>query len=202
MVQAGQHMSQAGQHLVLSSLFKLIGTTNKQYVEFGYNTNEICGYTGPNTCMMWRAGWTGLLMDGGHQNESINLQREMISSVNIASLFRKHSVPRDVDYVSVDIDSSDIWVLDRLLEEYAPRVVSCEYNSNVRRACVASRAAANGRSARGWCSLWPPRVRVMQPGVLRGCCAARSWALAAARVAVPLELRPHVSGRGPFALCP
>ena len=42
-------------------------------------------------------------------------------------------MPRELDYLSIDIDSTDIWVWRALLKsgKYRPRVVSIEYNSNL-----------------------------------------------------------------------
>lgn len=56
----------------------------------------------------------------------------MIFPDNIVSLLDKYGVPKDVDYISVDVDSFDIWVLDAILESgrYRPRVISIEYNIN------------------------------------------------------------------------
>ena len=46
-------------------------------------------------------------------------------------LFRQHGVSIEVDYVSIDIDSFDLWVLRALLaSEFRPRVLTVEYNSN------------------------------------------------------------------------
>ena len=124
--------SQGAQSAVLGELFKIVGTTNRQYVEFGYNSNLLCAGSGANTCRLHRQGWQGLLLDGGHQNASINLQLEMISSANIVHLFRKYAVRADVDYVSMDMDSCDLWVLEALLSsEYRPRVISAEFNTNI-----------------------------------------------------------------------
>ncbi|KAL1525769.1 hypothetical protein AB1Y20_020612 [Prymnesium parvum] len=124
--------SQDAQAYVLDHLFQLIGTTNKEYVEFGYNTNLLCGGSGANTCRLHQQGWRGLLLDGGHQNTSINLHREMISSANIVHLFRKYGVSTDVDYVSMDMDSCDLWVLESLLSsKYSPRVITAEFNTNI-----------------------------------------------------------------------
>lgn len=70
-------------------------------------------------------------MDGGHENPSINLHREMIFPNNISTLFRKHHVPLQFDYLSVDLDSFDLFVLYNILEAgYRPRVISAEYNAN------------------------------------------------------------------------
>jgi hypothetical protein len=37
-------------------------------------------------------GWRGLLMDGGHENPSINLHRELIYPAKIVQLFEKYEV--------------------------------------------------------------------------------------------------------------
>ena len=73
--------------------------------------------------------WSGLLMDGGHTNASINLHREIITSANVVELFGKHAVPYEPDYVSIDIDSTDLWILRAVLASaYRPRVLTVEYN--------------------------------------------------------------------------
>lgn len=98
--------------------------------ECGYDADDLAGGGGSNTHHL-RAhyGWTGLLLDRGHANASINLHRELISSRNVLELFRKHGVPLEPDYVSIDIDSTDLWVLRALLASpVRPRVVSVEYN--------------------------------------------------------------------------
>tara|TARA_B110001452_G_scaffold16211_1_gene13301 strand:- start:2433 stop:2918 length:486 start_codon:yes stop_codon:yes gene_type:complete len=123
-------LSQGGQHHVLRWLFKTIGTTNRYYVEFGFNPNEHCRGSGPNSCSLWLEGWDGLLLDGNSHNESINLHTHFLSSANIVSLFRRYRVPESPDYVSVDIDSTDLWILRSILASvYRPRVISVEFNS-------------------------------------------------------------------------
>ena len=104
--------SQGSQAHVLNEIFRIVGTTAKDYVEFGYNTNLLCAGSGANTCRLHQQGWKGLLLDGGHENTSINLHREMISSANIVHLFRKYRVRLEVDYVSEDMDSSECAAAD------------------------------------------------------------------------------------------
>ncbi len=98
--------------------------------ECGYDADDLSGGGGSNTHhLRSHYGWTGLLLDRGHANASINLHRELISSRNVLELFRKHGVPLEPDYVSIDIDSTDLWVLRALLASpVRPRVVSVEYN--------------------------------------------------------------------------
>ena len=68
-------------------------------------------------------------MDGRFNNASINLHAESVYSTNIISLFRKYGVPSPPDYISVDIDSADLWIMRSILaSEYAPRLLQVEYN--------------------------------------------------------------------------
>ena len=67
---------------------------------------------------------------GNYANSSFTV-RTLVHSTNIASLFAENGVPKDVDYVSIDIDSADIWVLQALLTAgWRPLVISVEYNPN------------------------------------------------------------------------
>lgn len=124
----GQIHSQWNQDGVLQYIFESIGVTNKYFVEFGFDRNEYV--FGANTHLLYEAGWRGLLMDGGHENATINLHREMISIDTIVDLFKKYKVPKEPDYVSVDLDSCDIWVMMEIAKAYRPRVMTVEYNSN------------------------------------------------------------------------
>lgn len=77
--------------------------------------------------------FTGLLMDGGHSRPEINLQKEMMYSHNIASLFSKHSVPSpSFDHLTVDLDQNTFWVaLEVLRAGYRPRSLAVEINRNL-----------------------------------------------------------------------
>ena len=96
-------------------------------MEFGFPV-----VAGSNTETLRLQGWRGVRFDGDHHDEAAGVYREFVSSSSIVSLFRKYNVAADVDYVSIDIDSSDLWVLRALLssEAYKPKVISVEYNSN------------------------------------------------------------------------
>jgi hypothetical protein len=124
--------SQSGQDGSLEYIFRHIGEGGRRFVEFGFNGDSYESDSGANTHSLYLRGWSGLLLDGGHSNASINLHAEWITPENIVSLFEKYSVPREVDYVSIDMDSCDLWVFRAILASgrYRPRVVSVEYNSN------------------------------------------------------------------------
>lgn len=124
--------SQSNQDGVIQCIFDNIGVTNKFCVEFGFNTNTITGGSGANVArLVVEDGWKCLLLDRDIENLSINLHKEMLTPSNICEVFKKYEVPVMPDYVSIDVDSIDLWLMKALLEGgYLPRVISVEYNSN------------------------------------------------------------------------
>ena len=63
-------------------------------------------------------------MDGGNEDSKINLKKEMFWPDNILELFTKYEVRREFDLLSVDMDSYDWWILEKILEDgYRPRVI-------------------------------------------------------------------------------
>lgn len=122
--------SEGNQDCMLDIIFGNLGTTNRYFVEYGFNTGQQCSASGPNTCKLWKDGWQGLLLDGSHENESINLHSHFLYEDNIQEIFQQYDVPRDFDFLSSDMDSHDFFVLSSILERYKPRVVTTEYNSN------------------------------------------------------------------------
>ena len=122
--------SQGNQDCILDRIFEVIGTTNKYYVEYGFNANNQCTGTGPNTCKLWKDGWNGLLLTAEFENISINLRKHFIFSTTIHEIFEGYNVPISPDFISSDMDSYDLFVLQKILQKYTPRVVTTEYNSN------------------------------------------------------------------------
>lgn len=118
--------SQNGEDGILEAIFAMIGTTNKFYVEFGAED----GIQTNTRYLMKRKGWTGLLMDGGHDDPTINLHKEFITVENIEGLFAKYGVPGEFDLLSVDIDGNDYWVWKAIVN-YRPRAVVIEYNAHL-----------------------------------------------------------------------
>ena len=63
-------------------------------------------------------------MDGNNENPDINLKKVMFWPNNILELFIKYQVKREFDLLSVDMDSYDWWILEKILEGgYRPRVI-------------------------------------------------------------------------------
>lgn len=126
--------SQGFQDSVLASLFTSLEPKNKQYVEFGFDSHSYEGGGGSNTAYLHLTkNWTGNLVDGSNENPKINLTKAFVYPDTICSLLLSLGVPVGVDYISIDIDTCDLWVFLALTSESCglrPRVVTVEYNSN------------------------------------------------------------------------
>eukprot|EP00966_Prymnesium_polylepis_P215613 4993189-Prymnesium_polylepis.1 len=130
-----QRHSQGWQDVRIDRIFRAIGTsaTNRTFVEFGFPQ-----VAGSNTEALRLRGWTGVRFDGRCLGQSaeddarVGCVREWITSDSVVDVFRRHGVARSVDYVSIDVDSTDVWILRALLasEAFRPKVLSVEYNSN------------------------------------------------------------------------
>jgi hypothetical protein len=97
---------------------------NKFYVEFGVESGIECN----TRILREKYNWKGLQMDGGNENDRINLKKEFITKENILELFKKYNVPQNINLLSVDIDFNDFYCLKEILANYQCDIVICEYN--------------------------------------------------------------------------
>ena len=96
------------------------------YVEFGYH-----GVQDSNTEYLSRAGWSGVRFDRLFHQPQSGLFRQHITASNVAAVFSKFRVPSDVDFVSIDTDTCDLWIFAALVApetRFRPRVVQIEMN--------------------------------------------------------------------------
>jgi len=117
--------SESGEDGILNKLFKLFNETNKFYVEFGAEDGTQCN----TRALREFNGFNGILFDMNYENLNINLFKHMITIDNVINLFKHHNVPKDMDLLSIDIDSIDFYVLEEILKHYVPRIIVCEYNA-------------------------------------------------------------------------
>jgi len=115
--------SQYGEEGYLKYIFKHIGTTNKFLVDIGANDGKWLS----NSRLFLDEGWTGLLVDGAHENELV--KKHFVTRENILQILYDNAVPVQFDLLSIDIDGNDYWVLDALLHDFSPRVIISEFNS-------------------------------------------------------------------------
>jgi hypothetical protein len=129
--------SQNGEDGVLAEIIRRTGAPGRSFVEFGAADGV------QNNCALLAdvLGWSGLFMDGGHEesaslrhryaaNERVVTAQAMITPANVESLFATHGVPSEPDVLSIDVDGSDYWIWEAI-EAYRPRIVVIEYNGSV-----------------------------------------------------------------------
>lgn len=117
--------SQNGEDGIIESLLTVIGIKNKYYVEFGVESGIECN----TRHLRENLGFTGLLMDGRHEDHSIGLHKEIVNAENINDLFSKYNVPNEFDVLSIDIDFNDLYVWKAISDIYKPSIVVIEYNA-------------------------------------------------------------------------
>lgn len=125
-LQAVGYISQGGQdHRLKILLRNVLGIHNGSCVEFGFpsvaasNTESLVKYLG------WRA------LRFGANSTRYNSHAEWLTSSNIVEMFRKYNVEPDVDYVSIDVDSAELYLFEAIVSsEYRPKVFTIEYNAN------------------------------------------------------------------------
>lgn len=114
-----------GQDAYIKHIFDYIGTTNKFCVEFGSTE----GYAASNTLYLEQIGWTRVGFDLFYEDVSRSIYRVRLTTDNICNVFKEKNIPKDLDFVSIDVDGNDYWLLKALLKEFSPRVIMTEINS-------------------------------------------------------------------------
>jgi len=129
--------SQNGEDGIIDEIFKRIGTTNKFFVEFGLQEG-----IESNTALLLLKGWDGLWIEADKKyvsqiNETFNepikskqlkVKNSFVTPENIENIFDECGVPKELDLLSIDIDSTDYWVR-KSINKYKPRVLIMEYNA-------------------------------------------------------------------------
>jgi hypothetical protein len=127
--------SQGYEDGVIESIFTRIEPTSHYAIEFGAGD----GVRGSNSRNLIRNhGWSGLLIEGDPQlaaqaqkkykgKRRVKVVQAWVFPGNVELLFEENGVPRDLDFLSIDIDSND-WYVWRAITEYRPKVVLIEYN--------------------------------------------------------------------------
>jgi hypothetical protein len=128
--------SQHGEDGILREIFNRIGAPSKTFFEFGAGSGSE-----NNTIALLIDGWKGWWIDGGDYiktyedlfQESIArgdlvVSKNIVTSQNINDIFTKLEVPKEIDFLSIDIDGNDYYVW-KALTVTSPRVIVIEYNA-------------------------------------------------------------------------
>jgi hypothetical protein len=123
--------------LVLALLDRA-GVVNRTFVEIG------SGGTGGNSAVLaHELGWGGLMIEGSKRgsavarelfrhNPKVTVLQKMVSSDNINSLIKQSGIVGEIDFLSLDVDSIDYWLLKALdtKRTVIPRLLVAEYNAH------------------------------------------------------------------------
>ncbi|MGI9235509.1 MAG: hypothetical protein ACR2RD_17900 [Woeseiaceae bacterium] len=131
-------LSQNGEDGVIRFLFDQLGYESRWFVEFGFGAVQ-CN----SLRLMKHENFSGLLMDGSSENvEFFNYTAKkmgiggaravqaFITLDNLEDLIRGNEVPREIDFLSLDVDGNDYWFWEALAC-VSPRVVCIEYNAGL-----------------------------------------------------------------------
>ena len=104
---------------------------NEFCVEVGFNASELLEGSGSNCAdLILNHSWKSLLLDAEYENYRINLKKVLLTSENIVETFSKFGVPIEPGYISIDVDSIDLFLFKSCAEKYKPFLYSVEYNAN------------------------------------------------------------------------
>jgi hypothetical protein len=125
---------------MIEEVFRRIGTTNRQFFEFGCGN----GLENNSTYLLF-TGWNGIWLDGGEENirsvethfsrhiqtGKLKTRQTFITAENINALLREPGVDPEMDLLCIDIDGNDYWIW-KAIEGIRPRVVVIEYKATFR----------------------------------------------------------------------
>jgi len=119
--------SQYSEDIIINHIFKNVGTTNKFFVDLGAGA-----YDGKmsNTRTLKHNGWNGFGVDCANITDEWII-KEFVKPGNVYSLLASQETPKDFDFLNLDLDSSDYWILKELLKHYSPRVICVEFNGTL-----------------------------------------------------------------------
>ena len=116
------------------ALLKSAGITNRRFVEIG------SGSSGGNSAILaFEFGWTGLMVEASKGkaetlrraiafNQDVTVVQKRVTPDTFNGLLERYGCAGEVDFMSIDIDSVDYWLLD-VLRVCSPRVLVIEYNA-------------------------------------------------------------------------
>lgn len=142
--------SQDGEDGIIEKIFALVRPANKCCVEIGAFDGKLLSNTWN---LIINQGWHGVLIEGrnmlyqrlverfssrnpeveGRFSDKVTLIHQYAAFEGASSLdgmLAQTNVPRDLDFISIDIDSND-WHLWDSMKVYQPRAVMIEFNATI-----------------------------------------------------------------------
>ena len=133
--------SQFGEDGIVGEIFSRITTNDKICVEFGAWDGIHCS----NTWNLWHNNnWEAILIEadekkfieltGNTKNfQNVKIVNKYVSSEGenrLDNILNKFRIPKDFDFLSIDIDGDDYFILESL-KEFNPKLIVIEYNPTI-----------------------------------------------------------------------
>jgi hypothetical protein len=145
--------SQNDEDGIIEEIFRRLGIASGRFAEIGVENGLEC-----NTLYLIHKGWRGTWLEGNAQRRPAIEQKfgsilgrrlqvafGYVTAESINNVFKGLALEADLDFLSIDIDGNDIYLLDALTAR--PKVICIEYNGKFP-ANLAKQQAYN--PARGW----------------------------------------------------
>ena len=122
--------SQQGEDGVIAYIFACIGTDSNFCVDIGAYDGRITS----NVMALEDKGWTACKLEGSEVADTDEarrngVRRHHVTAENVVALMERYEVPKNLDFLSLDIDSIDYHVLKAFLDGgWRPRAMVTEYN--------------------------------------------------------------------------
>jgi hypothetical protein len=117
--------SQNGEEIIITNILEKRGELKKFVVELGAGD----GYHLSNSRYFIEKGWDSILIDADNKgNEEV--KQHKINKENINQLLKQYNCPKEFDFLSIDLDGNDYWIIDEILKEYSPKLIVAEYNAS------------------------------------------------------------------------
>ncbi len=130
--------SQADEDGIIQEIFKRIGEGRKTFCEIGCGN----GLENNSTALLLK-NWQGLWVEAETESlknisakfsellraGQLRLSDQFLTADNVVQIFLAHDVPKKLDFLSVDIDGMDYYLLEALLPHFHPRAIAVEYNA-------------------------------------------------------------------------
>jgi hypothetical protein len=119
--------SQGGEEAYIAYILKELPTANF-IVEIGAGD----GFHLSNTRYFIENGYDSILIDADNQgNAEVKMHR--IIKENVNAILSTYNCPTKFDFLSIDTDGNDFWILDELLTKYSPSLIVAEFNASVQK---------------------------------------------------------------------
>jgi len=119
---------------VTLALLEAAGVTTRRFVEIGSG-----GSGGNSAVLAFEFGWSGLMVDASKEAiaalryratgyPGVTVIHRFVTTDTVNHMLDKHGLTGEIDFLSIDVDSIDYWLLEAL-SVCSPRVLVMEYNA-------------------------------------------------------------------------